>query len=321
MLTPRFMVSMFPVCMMVSSIGMVSGQDYPNKPVRMVTSAAGGGADLMARLIAQGLTVGLGQQVVVENRGGVATIAAQVVAKAPPDGYTLLFYGSSFWLLPFLENTPYDPVRDFSPITWAVSLPNVLVVHPSLPVKSVKELIALAKARPGVLNYSSGTTGSATQLASELFKVMADINVVAIPFKGAGPALYSLLAGEVEFRFATPSTVMSHVKLGRLRALAVTSAQPSALVPGLPTVAASGLPGYESVSINAMFAPAATPAAVINRLNQETVRFLKRADTREQLLAIGVDVVANSPEEFAAAMKADMAKMGKLIKDAALRAN
>ena len=321
MLTPRFMVSMFPVCMMVSSIGMVSGQDYPNKPVRMVTSAAGGGADLMARLIAQGLTVGLGQQVVVENRGGVATIAAQVVAKAPPDGYTLLFYGSSFWLLPFLENTPYDPVRDFSPITWAVSLPNVLVVHPSLPVKTVKELIALAKARPGVLNYSSGTTGSATQLASELFKVMADINVVAIPFKGAGPALYSLLAGEVEFRFATPSTVMSHVKLGRLRALAVTSAQPSALVPGLPTVAASGLPGYESVSINAMFAPAATPAAVINRLNQETVRFLKRADTREQLLAIGVDVVANSPEEFAAAMKADMAKMGKLIKDAALRAN
>ena len=321
MLTPRFIVSMFSVCMMVSSIGMVSGQDYPNKPVRMVTSAAGGGADLMARLIAQGLTVGLGQQVVVENRGGVATIAAQVVAKAPPDGYTLLFYGSSFWLLPFLENTPYDPVRDFSPITWAVSLPNVLVVHPSLPVKSVKELIALAKARPGVLNYSSGTTGSATQLASELFKVMADINVVAIPFKGAGPALYSLLAGEVEFRFATPSTVMSHVKLGRLRALAVTSAQPSALVPGLPTVAASGLPGYESVSINAMFAPAATPAAVINRLNQETVRFLKRADTREQLLAIGVDVVANSPEEFAAAMKADMAKMGKLIKDAALRAN
>ena len=321
MLTPRFIVSMFSVCMMVSSIGMVSGQDYPNKPVRMVTSAAGGGADLMARLIAQGLTVGLGQQVVVENRGGVATIAAQVVAKAPPDGYTLLFYGSSFWLLPFLENTPYDPVRDFSPITWAVSLPNVLVVHPSLPVKSVKELIALAKARPGVLNYSSGTTGSATQLASELFKVMADINVVAIPFKGAGPALYSLLAGEVEFRFATPSTVMSHVKLGRLRALAVTSAQPSALVPGLPTVAASGLSGYESVSINAMFAPAATPAAVINRLNQETVRFLKRADTREQLLAIGVDVVANSPEEFAAAMKADMAKMGKLIKDAALRAN
>ena len=317
----RFIVAVLSVCTMALSASTVRGQDYPNKPVRMITSEAGGGADLMARLTAQALTASLGQQVVVENRGGVATIAAQAVAKSLPDGYTLLFYGSSLWVLPFLENTPYDPVKDFSPITWVVSLPNVLVVHPSLPVKSVKELIALAKARPGVLNYSSGTSGSATQLASELFRTMAGVNVVSIPFKGAASALNSLLAGEVEFRFATPNTVMPHVNSGRLRALAVSSAQPSALVPGLPTVAATGLPGYESVSINAMFAPATTPATIVNRLNQDTVRFLRRADTKGRLLSMGVEPVANTPEEFAAAMKIDMAKMSKLIKDASLRPN
>ena len=320
MLRLRFVVSV-SVCMIALGVSMAAGQDYPNKPVRIITSAAGGGADLMARLIAQALTGSLGQQVVVENRGGVASIAAQAVAKAPPDGYTLLYYGSSVWVLPFLEKTPYDPVKDFSPITWVVSLPNVLVVHPSLPVKSVKELIALAKARPGVLNYSSGTSGTGSQLASELFRTMAGVDIVAIPFRGAGPARNSLLAGEVEFTFATPNTVMPYVQSGRLRALAVTSAQPSALVPGLPTMAASGLPGYESVSINAMFAPAGTPAAIISRLNQEIARYLKRADTKERLLNMGVEPVANTPEEFAAAMKIDMAKMGKLIKGAGLRPN
>ena len=315
----RFVFLMFSAGMMLGA-GAGFGQDYPNKPVRIVTAEGGGGADFMSRLIAQGLTVSLGQQVVVENRGGASgAIAAQAVAKAPADGYTLLFYSNGIWTLPLLRDVPYDPVKDFAPLTLVAISPNMIVVHPSLPVRSVKQLIALAKARPGELNYSMGGTGTTPHLAAELFKSMAGVDIVRINYKGAGPALNELIGGQVQLTFATTASGMPHVKSGRLKALAVTSAEPSALVPGLPTVAASGLPGYESVASYGMFSTARTPAALVSRLNEEIVRVLRRAEVKEKLFNTGVEVVGGSPEGFAAMMKMEMLKWGKVIRDAGIR--
>lgn len=300
--------------------GVARGQDYPNRPIQMVTSEPGGGNDFAARLIAQGLAGNLGQQVIVSNRGAAGgVIAAETVAKAPPDGYTLLFYGSNIWLMPFLRNkVPYDPVRDFAAVTLAVRAPIILVTHPSIAVTSVEELIALAKASPGRLNYGSGATGSASQIATELFKAMAGVDIAKISYKGNGPALNALIAGEVQLAFATPGSVAPHIKSGRLKALAVTSAQPSALVPGLPTVAASGLSGYEATSIVGVFAPAKTPATLINRLNREFVRVLNRADVKERFFNVGVETVGSSPEEFAATVKSEMARLGAVIRNAGI---
>ncbi len=309
---------MFSVGLMVLGGGLASGQTYPNKPIRIVTIEPGGGGDLAARLIAQGLSGSLGQQVLVDNRGG-GVIAIEIVAKAPPDGYTLLLYGGTLWIGPLLQNVSWDPVRDFSPITLAVTFPNIVAVHPSLPVKSVRELIALAQARPGELNYSSGSIGASTHLAAELFKSMAGVNIVRVPYKGGGPATIALVTGEVHLMFATVGLVTPHVKSGRLRALAVTTAQPSALAPGLPTVAASGVPGYESRSILGIFARARTPEVIINRLNQEIVRVLNRAEVKQRLFGSGVETVGSSPEESAATMKAETAKWGKVIKEAGIR--
>jgi tripartite-type tricarboxylate transporter receptor subunit TctC len=313
----RFVVWMFPLGMMVLGAGMVFGQNYPNKPIRIVASAAGGSGDFAARLIGQGLSGALGQQVVVDNRGGI--IPGEIVSKAPPDGYTLLIDAASFWIGPLLQETPYDPVKDFAPVTLTDSAPNVLVVNPSLPVKSVKELIALAKARPGELNYGSSSTGSSPHLAAELFNMMAGVKIVRVPFKGSGPAVISLLGGQVQLMFATAGSVAPHVKSGRLRALAVASLQPSALAPGLPTIAASGVPGYEAVAFEGMFAPAKTPVAIIDRLNQEIVRVLNKAEVKERFFNAGVETVGSTPEEFAAAIKSNVAKWGKLIKEAGIR--
>ncbi|MBI3938454.1 MAG: tripartite tricarboxylate transporter substrate binding protein [Betaproteobacteria bacterium] len=309
-------ISMAVLC--AASLTVVAAdQSYPNKPIRMIAPAIGGASDIAARLIAQSLSGTLGQQVVVDNRG---SIAPEIGAKAAPDGYTLLSYGSPLWLSSFLrDNVPWDPVRDFSPITLTASSPNVLIVHPSLPAKSVRELIALAKARPGELNFSTGSTGALTHLTGELFKAMAGVNIVRIPYKGNGPALNALVGGQVQLMFANSGSVVPQLNSGRLRALAVTSAQPSALVPGLPTVAASGLPGFESVTIIGMFAPAGTPAELIERLNQEIVRVLNRVDVKEKFFRIGVEAVSSSPEQFAAFIKADMTKWGKVIKDAGIR--
>ena len=317
MLIKRFVEWMFSIGMMVLGAGMVFGQNYPNKPIRIVASAAGGSGDFAARLIAQGLSGALSQQVVVDNRGGV--IPGEIVSKAPPDGYTLLIDAASFWIGPLLQETPYDPVKDFAPVTLTDSAPNVLVVNPSLPVKSVKELIALAKARPGELNYGSSSTGSSPHLAAELFNMMAGVKIVRVPFKGSGPAVISLLGGQVQLMFATAGSVAPHVKSGRLRALAVASLQPSALAPGLPTIAASGVPGYEAVAFEGMFVPAKTPVAIIDRLNQEIVRVLNRAEVKERFFNAGVETVGSTPEEFAAAIKSNVAKWGKLIKDAGIR--
>ena len=317
MLMPRVVGWMFSVGMMVLGTGVVSGQNYPNKPIRILTTAPGSGADLVGRLIAPRLLDSLAQPVVIDNRG---IIAIETVARAPADGYTLVLYGSPLWLLPFMrDNVPWDPLRDFSPITLAVSTPNVLVVHPSVPVKSVKELIALAKARPGELNYAS-TTGSTPHLGAELFKAMAGIDIVHIPYKGTGPAILALLGGQVQAMFPAVGSAVPYVKSGKLRALAVTSAQPSALAPGLPTVAAAGLPGYEAVSIIGILAPAGTRATIIGRLNQEIVRILNQTNVKEQLFSTGVETVGSSPEQFAATVKSEMARLGKVIKDASIRA-
>ena len=294
-------------------------QDYPNKPVRIVTAEAGGGSDLVTRLIAQGLTSTFQQQVLVENRGGSAVIPAQIVAQASADGYTLLLSGNSVWLLPLLQETPYDPVRSFAPITLAVSSPNILVVHPSVQARSVEELIGLARAHPGALNYASGITGAANHLAAELFQLLAGVKIVRVAYKGAAPALNDLIGGQVQLMFASAGSVAAHVKSARLRALAITSAVPSALISGVPTIAASGLPGYEAISMFGLFGPARTPNALIDRINRETVKVLGRADIRDKLLSAGVEVVANAPLQFAAAIKSEMAIMGKVVKTAGLR--
>ena len=297
-----------------------SAQGYPNRLIRIITAEPGGGNELAARLVAQGLTGLLGQQVIVESRGGGSgAISQQTVAKAPPDGYTLLLYSSSLWVLPLMKEVPWDTFRDFAPIILAASAPNVLVVHPALPVKSVRELIALAKGSPGKLDYATGASGAAAHLSAELFKSMARLNIVRIAYKGTGPGLNALMGGEVQLMFPAAGGVGPYVKSGRLRALAVTSARPTALAPGLPTMASAGLAGYEAVSNYGLFAPAKTPAAIINLLNQETGRVLGGALTRERFFNAGVETVGSSPEEFSASIKADVVRWGKLIKDAGIR--
>ncbi len=296
-----------------------SGQAYPTKPIRIVTAPIGAGNDFISRVIAQGLSGGLGQQLVVDNRP--ANLVGEIVAKAPPDGYTLLVIGSVLWLTPLLQdNVAYDPVKDFSPISLPARSVNIIVVHPSVAANSVKELIALARSKPGQINYASGGTGSSNHLAAELFKSMAGIELVRIAYKGSGPAVNDLVSGQVQIMFATTATGLPHVRSGRLRALGVTSLQPSALAPGLPSVAESGLPGYESVVIHGLFAPAKTPAPIIKRLHAETVQALRTTVATERLFNSGLEVVASTPGELEATMKSEMTRLGKLVKDAGLRA-
>ena len=297
--------------------GTAAAQDvYPNRVIRIVTPATGGGSDVLARMIAPSLTETLGQQFIVDNRGSVAT---EIVAKAAPDGYTILIDGSPLWLQPLFRKSSWNPLTDFVPLTLAVSSPSMLVVHPSVPVKSVRELIALAKARPGDINYAAGTIGATPHLAGEQFKVMAGVKVERVPYKGTGPGMIGLMGGEVEFMFPGAASAWIYVKQNRLRALGICSLKPSALFPGVPTVSDSGLRGYESVSPQGIVAPAKTPAAIIARLNQELVKALNRAETRQRLGDLGIEVVANPPEEFAASMKNDIARTAKLIKDAGIR--
>ncbi len=306
-------------CLCLSAVyGYSVAQSFPARPVRIVASDVGGGNDFAARLIAQGLTAGLGQQVIVDNRGGI--VGSQTVAKATPDGHTLLLQGSAMWLLPFMrDGVPWDPERDFAPITIATSSPNVIVVHPSVPVQSVKDLIALAKAKPGGINYAVGGLGSTPHLAVELFRSMAGIDMVLVNYKGGGAAFNDLIAGQVQLMIPTAGAASAHIRSGRLKALAVTTAQPSALTPGLPTVAAA-VPGYEAVSSFGVFAPAGTPPAVINRLNAEIARVLGRPDVKERFLNAGVETIGSSPQQLAAVVKSEMTRLGKLIRDSGIRA-
>jgi len=300
--------------------GAAAAQPFPTKPVRIVTSEPGGGNDFAARMIVPGLSGSLGQQVFVDNRPA-GVIPGQIVAKSPPDGHTLLLTTGLLWILPLIQSAPFDAARDFVPVVLIASTPNILVTHPSLPVKSARELITLAKARPGELDYASGAVGASSHLAAELFKSMARVDLVRVPYRGAGPAVLGIVSGQVQVMFATASSVRPHIDASRLKALAVTSVRRSAVFPALPTVAeAAGLNGYETATPFNLFAPAGTPAAIVNRLYAETAQVLKQKEVRERFLATGVEVVAGSPEALAAEMKTDSVRMSKLIKSIGIRA-
>ena len=303
---------------LLALVSSAAAQNYPLKTVRIVSSGPGGSADFAARLIAQEITPALGQQVIVENRPS-GVIPADVVARSAPDGHTLLVASSVLWIVPLLQSAPFDAVRDFAPVSMPSRIPNMIVVHPSLAVKSVRDLIALGKARPGELNYGSGTSGSSTQLAAELFKAMAGVEIVRVPYKGTGPALLGLLGGQVQLMFPNAPAVTPHIKSGKLRAVAVTSSVPSPLVPGIPTIAASGVPGYESVSPFGMLAPAKTPAPAIRRLNEDISRLLWAPDLMEKLLNAGTEPGGGAPDQFANIIKAEMTRLGKLIRNVGIR--
>lgn len=299
--------------------GVTPAQTYPTKPVRIVTSEPSGARDVAAQLIAPGLASRLGQQVLVDNRPA-GVIPGQIVSKAAPDGHTLLFTTGVLWILPLMQSAPFDPVQDFAPVTLVANTPNILVTHPSVPVKTVRELIELAKGRPDGLNYASGAADSSSHLAAELFKSMASVKIVRVPYRGGGPAVLALVGGQVQLMFGTANSVQPHITSGRLRPLAVTSARRSTVAPELPTMAEAGLKGYETVTAYALFAPAGIPAAIVGRLNSEIVQVLKQNEVKERFLAAGVEVVGSLPSELTAVMKADVARMSKVIKSTGMRA-
>ena len=303
--------------MLLSGIACANAAEYPVKPLRIVTSEAGGGNDVPARIVAQGLTLALGQQVVIENRPS-GVVPAEIVAKAAPNGYTLLFYNNALWTAPLIQATPYDMLRDFTPVSAVARAVNVLVVNSALPAKSVADLIALAKTKPGGLNYGSSGTGASNHLAAEMFRTMAQIEIVRVNYKGAGPALTALIAGELQLMFPSAGAATPHVRAGRVKALAVTSAAPSALFPGLPAIAAT-LPGYESLAIYGLFAPAGTPPAIIFRLNTVIAQFLARADIQERFAAAGMDAAASTPGQLSASVQTEVARIGKVIRAAGIR--
>jgi len=293
-----------------------AAESYPVRPLRVLTTQPGSANDFFGRLVAPAMSASLGQQLIIDNRG---IIAMDIAAKARPDGYTLLMYGSTVWLSPFMRKVAWDPVRDFAPVTLTVSSPQILVVHPTLQVKTVEDLINMARAKPGALNYAAGTPGAGPHLAGELFKAMAKVDIVTVPYKGSGPALTGLVGGQVHFMFPNAGAAAPHVASGRLKAIAVTSARPSPLVPGVPTIAATGLPGFEAVSVIGAFVPAGTPAAIIQVLHRELAQAMNQPANRDRLFAAGMEVVGNSPAEFAALIKAEMARLGRIISEAGIR--
>jgi tripartite-type tricarboxylate transporter receptor subunit TctC len=303
--------------------GAAFGQDYPTRPIRLVvpSSAGAGVTDIMARLIGQKLTERFGQQVVVDNKPGASGIlGSEVVAKAPPDGYTLLIANVSLIVNPYLyARMPYDPLVDFMPVTMVNTAPQQLVVHPSVPAKTVAELIAYAKAKPGQLNYGSGGIGSTPFLAAELFKSITGIDVVHVPYKGGGPAIAELVGGQLTFMIENVPGTMPFVKDGKLRSLAVTSLQRSPLAPDVPTMIEAGVPGYEMSAWNAVFAPKGTPPAIVARLQTEIARVLSTREMKEQLAGLGAEPVGNTPEELAAFLKTDKARWGKVIQERGIK--
>ena len=298
-----------------------AAQDFPTKTLRVMAANIGGTSDQMARLAAQALSANLGQPAVVLNRPGRQVISVLETAKSAPDGYTLLAVGANqFWLVPFMQkNVPYDPVKDFLPVTLLSTSPNLVVVHPGLPATNIRELIAHAKANPGKLNFGIGNYGNAGHLAGQLFLAMSQTNIVTVPYKGTAPAMNAVLAGEVQLSFPTVSSALPAAKAGRLRALAVTTARPTPLAPGIPTVNESGLPGYESSVFYAVFVPAKTPATIVGVLNRAIVRHLQSPDIKDKMFAGGLEIVASSPQELATAMKRDRERMGKVILDAGIQ--
>jgi len=298
-------------------------QDYPAKPVRWVVPfPAGGPLDIVARVIGVRLSETWGQPVIVDNRPGAGgNIGAEVVAKSAPDGYTIVMGALSTHAVnvSLFRKLPYDPVRDFAPVTLISEVPNVLVVNPAVPAKTVAEFIAYARANPGKLNFASGSTGSAGHLAGELFKTMARVDMTHVPYKGAAPAVTDLLAGQVQLMFDNLASALPNIRAGRLRALAVTTKKRSAFVPELPTIAESGLPGFDVSTWFGVMAPAATPRPIVNRLHDGIVRALAQPDVKERLAAMGAEPVGDTPEQFGAFVKSEIAKYAKVVKDSGAR--
>ena len=308
----------------LAACACAQAQNYPNRPVRMVVGfPPGGGTDVVARIIAPGLSENLGQSVVIENRpGATGTVAAAAVAKSTPDGYTIMMgHVSVNAIAPSLfPNLQYDVLKDFAPVTLAASVPHFVVVHPSLPVHSIRELIAYARERPGKLSFPSAGNGSTPHLAGEIFKSMAGVNLVHVPYKGSGQSMADLLAGQHQVAFDTAPASAGNVRSGRMRVLGVSTAKRIPEYPDVPTVAEAGVPGYEVITWYGVFAPAGTPAAVVNRLHAEIAKAMESPVAHARLAEAGADgSVTRSPEEFAAIVRADTARYAKIIKEAGLK--
>jgi tripartite-type tricarboxylate transporter receptor subunit TctC len=302
---------------------IATAQEYPVKAIRFIApNLPGGPTDILARLIGQKLAESFGQPVVIENRAGAGgNIGTEAAAKSPPDGYTLVTgnnatFGANVSLYKHLG---FDPIKDFAPLVLVATQPNILVVHPSLPVTSVRQLIVLAKARPGQLNYANSGLGAAAHLAAELFKSMTGTDIVSIPYKSAGPALVELIAGQNQLMFATSLSVQPHIKSEKLRALAVTTAKRSRLMPELPTIAEAGVPGFEAMTWHGVLTTGGTPPVIVNRLSAEINRILQLPDVRERLGVLGAEIIGGTPKEFADHIQREIPKWAKVIRDAGVR--
>ena len=319
---PRFFIAIAAAIALAAS-GLASGETYPAKPIHFIVPyPAGGPLDTVARLLGQKVSESVRQPVIVENKPGAGgNIGADLVAKSPPDGYTILMGAvATHAINPTLyAHIPYDPVKDFAPVTQVASTPNVLVVNPSLPVASVKEFIAYAKAHPDALNFGSGSTGSAGHLAGELFKAMAGVRMVHVPYKGAGPAMQDLIGGRIQLMFDNLASSLAQMRAGRVKALAVTTAKRSALAPELPTIAESGLPGFDISTWFGVFAPGGTPRDIVERLHAEFVKALADPAVRETMLKLGAEPVGNTPAEFAAYIQSEAGKYAEVVRASGAR--
>jgi tripartite-type tricarboxylate transporter receptor subunit TctC len=314
---------MFPVCMMLFGAGAVCGQQYPVKPIRFIVgSAAGGGTDFVARLMAHRLTEVLGQQIIVENRPGAgSSLAYEFGVKAAPDGYTLTMITPSYAIIPSLYPMKYDPLNDFTSVIQVARGPFVLVVHPSLPAKTTRELIALAKARPGQIIYGSSGQGAIVHLTTELFLYMAGVRMTHVPYKGGGPALTDLIAGQISLVFATSQTGLPQVKAGRLRALAVTTPERVPAEPNLPTVAESGVPGYEVTNWHGLIGPKGLPRAVVNRMHDEVANLIKLKDMEDRLQADGMSPAGGTSEQFYEQIRKELDQWRQVVTRARIKIN
>ncbi|HYK15406.1 MAG TPA: tripartite tricarboxylate transporter substrate binding protein [Burkholderiales bacterium] len=306
-------------------IGAVHAQSYPSKSIRYVVPyAPGGSTDIVARVLALKLSEAMGQQVVVDNRPGAGgAIGADIVAKSPPDGYTMVTAVTSIMAInQFLyRKLPYDPEKDFAPVTQVGSLPLILVIHPSLPAKNVREFIAIAKAKPGQLNYGSSGVGTATHMTTELFKAMAGVDLVHIPYKGSGQVMGDVIGGQLALIFDQIVSSLPHVQGGKLRMLAITSAKRFPSLPDLPTIAESGVPGYESISWAGVAVPAGTPKEIVARLHAEIVKVLAMPDIRERFLRDGIETIGSTPEQFSEHIRRERIKWAKVVKDSGAKAD
>jgi len=313
--------ALFAAMLVTSTPNSEAQPAYPTKPVRIVVpSSAGGGTDIIARIVAPKLTQSLGQQIIVDDRPGAGTmIGGEIVAKSAPDGYTLLMCVSTLATNPVIyRKVPYNAITDFAPVTLVLTASNILVVHPSLPPRTVKELIAFAKARPGQLNFGSAGLGTGPHLSMELFLSMTGTKMVHVPYKGSAPAIVDLVGGQVSVMTATALTGIPHIRAGRLRALGVTGAQRTTAAPDVPTIAEAGVPGYEAVQWYGMVAPANTPREIITRLNRDMLAILEMPDVREKFAADGGDPAGGSPEEFARYIRSETDKWQKVAKSAGI---